>query len=129
MKKERRFTKEQVQNKDQDDESIYEPPFESERNVTESMGPEHRLNRACTSQNTSSVEDNNRDAGESNLRNWYDNRENTPHEIKQGNEIEITDNRIPTFVPHETPIQIQRAGPEKKLQTLQEEVEPKRHWT
>ena len=115
--KERHLTKEQVQNEDQDDESMYELPIGTEGNVTGSISSEHRLSRPSTSQNTSSVEDNNSNARESNLRNLFDYRENNPHEISPQNDIEVMDNRIPTFIPDETPIQIQRTGPEKKFQT------------
>ena len=115
--KERHLTKEQVQNEDQDDESIYELPIGTEGNVTGSISSEHRLGRPSTSQNTSSVEDNNSNARESNLRNLFDYRENNPHELSPQNDIEVMDNRIPTFIPDETPIQIQRTGPEKKFQT------------
>ena len=109
--------KQQVQNEDQDDESMYELPIGTEGNVTGSISSEHRLSRPSTSQNTSSVEDNNSNARESNLRNLFDYRENNPHEISPQNDIEVMDNRIPTFIPDETPIQIQRTGPEKKFQT------------
>ena len=88
-----------MQNKDQYNESIYELPNEKEGNCTNS-----------TSSETSS------DTEESN-HNLHEEEENNLQEKNQENEIEVTDNRTPMFIPDEATVQTQRAGPVKNLQT------------
>ena len=94
MDKQRSLTKDQWQNKDKDNESIYELPIEYEGMATESAS-------AQSSSDTEEI-----------TPNLLENAQET----NQENESEVTDNRTPIFIPDETPIQIQRSGPVKNVQ-------------
>ena len=94
MDKQRSLTKDQWQNKDKDNESIYELPIEHEGMATES----------ASAQSSSDTEESNPNLLEN------------AQETNQENEIEVTDSRTPIFIPDETPIQIQRSGPVKNVQ-------------
>lgn len=69
--RQRSFTKEKLQSKDQNDESMYELPKENEQNVTGSTCSERRLSRASTNPNY-----------HPNLRKNF---ESSSHESNQGN--------------------------------------------
>ena len=88
-----------MKNKDQDIESIYELSHGNEGNVTEP-----------TSSETNSYTE------ESNP-NLHEDREKNSQENNQVNEIEVTDNRTPIFIPDEASIRIKRSGPVKNLET------------
>ena len=98
MDKQRSLTKDQLQNKDKDNESIYELPIENEGIATES----------ASSQSSSYTEESNP--------NLLENGKNNSQETNQENESEVTDNRAPIFIPDETPMQIQRSGAVKSVQ-------------